>query len=82
MIAQTLTVLVMCCRCSVLQTMIEMDRILRPNGWAIFRDSEEIITEVEEIVTSLHWDVKYSYVEGTQRLLAAKKGMWRPKVIA
>lgn len=68
-------------RCSILQTMIEMDRILRPDGWAIFRDSEEIVTEVEEIVTSLHWDVKYSYVEGTQRLLAAKKGVWRPKAI-
>lgn len=68
-------------RCSVLQTMIEMDRILRPDGWAVFRDSEEIISEVEEIVTSLHWDVKYSYVIGTQRLLAAQKGIWRPTAI-
>jgi hypothetical protein len=70
-----------CCRGSILTLLVEMDRILRPEGWAIFRDSEELVSEAEEIVKSLHWDVTYSFVEGTQRILAAQKGMWRPEAL-
>ncbi|CAM6129217.1 unnamed protein product [Calypogeia fissa] len=66
-------------RCSILTTVIEMDRILRPTGWAIFRDKEETIGEIQEIIKSLHWTVKYSYVEGTQQFLAAQKEFWRPE---
>lgn len=58
---------------------MEMDRILRPDGWAIFRDTAEIMTKVEAIVKSLHWDIVLNSSEEGSTLLVAQKKFWRPE---
>jgi hypothetical protein len=40
---------------------VEVDRVLRPEGQLIVRDNIETISEVENIVKSLHWEVRMSY---------------------
>ncbi|XP_024362472.1 probable methyltransferase PMT23 [Physcomitrium patens] len=64
--------------CSIVHLMMEMDRILRPDGWAIFRDEKSNLVEVEEILKSLHWDVKLSFSKQNEELLAVQKKFWRP----
>jgi hypothetical protein len=59
-----------CCRCAILTLVVEMDRNLRPYGCAIFRDSEELVSEVEEIVKLLHWDVVHPLKVCTGGLLS------------
>ena len=58
---------------------MEMDRILRPDGWAIFRDSADIMVNVEAIVKSLHWSIVVSSTQGEAKLLVAQKKFWRPE---
>lgn len=64
--------------CSVVHLVMEMDRILRPDGWAIFRDERSNLAEVEEILKSLHWDVKLTFAKQNEELLAVQKRFWRP----
>jgi hypothetical protein len=56
-----------------------MDRILRPEGWAIFRDKVETLSTVQETLRSLHWEVRLSYEQQNEQLLVAQKTFWRPK---
>jgi len=64
--------------CSIVHLAMEMDRILRPDGWAIFRDERSKLAEVEEILKSLHWDVKLAFAKQNEELLAVQKRFWRP----
>jgi hypothetical protein len=64
--------------CSMVHLVMEMDRILRPDGWAIFRDEKANLAEVEEIAKSLHWDIKLTFVKQNEELLAVQKKFWRP----
>lgn len=61
-----------------MNVVMEMDRILRPDGWAIFRDRVEVSKNIERIVKSLHWDVVLAYTQGEEELLVAQKRFWRP----
>jgi tRNA1(Val) A37 N6-methylase TrmN6 len=67
------------CRCNLENLVLEMDRILRPQGWAIFRDKVETLSEVQETLRSLHWEVRLSYEQQNEQLLVAQKTFWRPK---
>ncbi len=69
-------------RCSLENLVLEMDRILRPDGWAIFRDEVEVLKKVQKMVTSLHWDVRVMYTIKGEELLAAQKRFWRPDASA
>lgn len=62
-----------------MNVVMEMDRILRPDGWAIFREKSEVLSRVEDIVKSLHWDVVLSFKKSDQKLLVAQKRFWRPE---
>ncbi|TVT97028.1 hypothetical protein EJB05_56909 [Eragrostis curvula] len=42
-------------RCKVLPVIVEVDRILRPNGKFIVRDDKETVDEVQRVVRSLQW---------------------------
>ena len=66
------------CRCDIKGTVVEMDRLLRPEGWAIFREKLESITEIESLITSLHWEVRMKYAKEPEGLLVAQKTSWRP----
>lgn len=57
----------------------EADRILRPEGKLIVRDSVEIIEELESMVRSLQWKVRMTYSKDKEGLLCVQKSMWRPK---
>ncbi|KAH8939742.1 hypothetical protein BDL97_15G052100 [Sphagnum fallax] len=64
--------------CKLENLLLEMDRILRPDGWAIFRDEVKVLNVVQEIVKSLHWDVKQMNTKKGEEILAVQKRFWRP----
>ncbi|KAJ8762394.1 hypothetical protein K2173_007554 [Erythroxylum novogranatense] len=57
---------------------VEMDRVLRPGGWAIMRDKVAILDPLEGILKSLHWDIRLTYYQDKEGLLCAQKTLWRP----
>lgn len=67
-------------RCKLAPIIAEVDRIVRPGGMLVVRDERSIISEVETLLKSLHWEIIYSKEQ--ESLLSAKKGTWRPITIA
>ncbi|CAI5504338.1 unnamed protein product [Closterium sp. Naga37s-1] len=66
-------------RCDITSVLLEMDRLLRPEGWAVFRDHTRMGGSILNIATSFHWKLKFNKTEGGEVLLAFQKGFWRPK---
>ncbi|BAT79175.1 hypothetical protein LR48_Vigan04g125900 [Vigna angularis] len=66
-------------RCNLAAVVAEADRILRPEGKLIVRDSVEIIEELESMLRSLQWKVRMTYSKDKEGLLCVQKSMWRPK---
>lgn len=68
------------CRCSAEDILLEMDRVLRPEGAVIFRDHEDILTKVRKIVTGMRWNTKMvDHEDGpliTEKVLFAVKQYW------
>jgi len=58
--------------------MAEVDRILRPEGKLIVRDTTEIINEVAAMVKSMQWEVRMTYSKEKVGFLCVQKSMWRP----
>ncbi|KAM0838990.1 hypothetical protein ACQ4PT_060595 [Festuca glaucescens] len=65
-------------RCKVLPVIVEVDRILRPNGKLIVRDDKETVDEIVEVVRSMHWEVRMTVSKRKEAMLCARKTMWRP----
>ncbi|KAK8449972.1 hypothetical protein SEVIR_7G294200v4 [Setaria viridis] len=65
-------------RCELLPVIVEVDRILRPEGKLIVRDDRATVEEVESIARSLHWEVRMTVSEQGEGLLCVGKTMWRP----
>uniref|UniRef100_A0A0E0MKA7 Methyltransferase n=1 Tax=Oryza punctata TaxID=4537 RepID=A0A0E0MKA7_ORYPU len=65
-------------RCKLLPVMVEVDRILRPEGKLIVRDGRDTAVEVESILRSLHWEVRMTVSKQGEMMLCAKKTAWRP----
>nr|XP_043607848.1 probable methyltransferase PMT28 [Erigeron canadensis] len=57
---------------------VEMDRILRPGGWAIIRDKAPILKSLEDIFKSLHWEIRMTFIQSKEGILCVQKTMWRP----
>ncbi|PON40859.1 putative methyltransferase PMT [Parasponia andersonii] len=57
---------------------VEMDRILRPGGWAIIRDKVEILDPLEGILKSLQWDIRMTFAKDKEGIICAQKTKWRP----
>ncbi|XP_042487444.1 probable methyltransferase PMT9 isoform X1 [Macadamia integrifolia] len=74
--------------CSVEDLLVEMDRILRPDGFVIIRDGPSIINHVRKFLTALQWDGWLSEVEPRvdalssreERVLIARKKLWEESV--
>lgn len=64
------------CRQAV-SIVVEMDRILRPGGWAIIRDKAQILKSLEAIFKSLHWEIRVTFVQEKEGILCVQKTMWR-----
>lgn len=68
--------------------LIEMDRILRPDGFVIIRDVPSVIDHIRKYVTVLRWDGWLSEVEPRidalskveERVLIARKKLWGKEV--
>ena len=69
--------------------MIEMDRILRPDGFVIIRDKPSIINYIRKFVTALRWDGWLTEVEpkidglfpSEERVLIARKKKWSDELL-
>jgi SAM-dependent methyltransferase len=68
-------------KCNLMALVAEVDRILRPEGKLIVRDKVEIITELESILKSMHWEVRLTYSKDKEGLLCVQKSIWRPKEV-
>ncbi|KAF8642713.1 hypothetical protein HU200_067090 [Digitaria exilis] len=66
-------------RCKLLAVFAEVDRVLRPYGKLIVRDTADTINELESMAKSLQWEVRMTYTKGNEGLLCVEKSMWRPK---
>ncbi|KAL2347220.1 hypothetical protein Fmac_001220 [Flemingia macrophylla] len=66
-------------RCNLAAVVAEADRILRPDGKLIVRDTVDIIDELESMVRSMQWKVRMTYSKDKEGLLCVQKSTWRPK---
>ncbi|PQQ13227.1 Methyltransf_29 domain-containing protein [Prunus yedoensis var. nudiflora] len=70
--------------CGAEDLLIEMDRILRPDGFVIIRDKPAVINYIRKFLTALKWDGWLSEVEprvdalssSEERVLIARKKLW------
>ena len=60
--------------------LLEMDRILRPQGSVIIRDDVDILVDVKSVIDKLQWDSRMVDHEGgphvREKLLIAVKQYW------
>ncbi|KAJ7963933.1 S-adenosyl-L-methionine-dependent methyltransferases superfamily protein [Quillaja saponaria] len=61
-------------RCDIVDVVVELDRVLRPDGYLLVQDSREMINKLGPILNSLHWSVTLY----KNRFLLGKKSLWRP----
>ncbi|XP_004490045.1 probable methyltransferase PMT2 [Cicer arietinum] len=67
-------------KCNIEDILLEMDRILRPEGAVIFRDEVDILIKVKKIVGGMRWDTKMvDHEDGPlvpEKILIAVKQYW------
>lgn len=66
-------------RCNLVGVVVEVDRILRPEGKLIVRDDVETINELEKMLKSMQWEVRLTYSKDSEGLLCVQKSQWRPQ---
>lgn len=61
--------------------MVEMDRLLRPEGTVVVRDSPEVIEKVDRIARAVRWKSSMQEKEpesnGREKILVATKTSWK-----
>ena len=62
-------------RCEITDVAIEMDRILRPGGFLLVKDTMAVTNKLTPILRSLHWSITLQ----REQFLIATKGFWRPQ---
>ncbi|KAI9111821.1 hypothetical protein K1719_017511 [Acacia pycnantha] len=67
-------------KCNPDDILLEMDRILRPEGAVIFRDEVDVLIKVKKIVSGMRWDAKLvDHEDGPlvpEKILIAVKQYW------
>lgn len=67
-------------KCEIEDILLEMDRILRPQGSVIIRDDVDVLTKVKNVVDGLQWDNRMTdHEEGPlvrEKLIVATKQYW------
>ncbi|KAL2335901.1 hypothetical protein Fmac_010347 [Flemingia macrophylla] len=67
-------------RCDMVDILLEMDRILRPQGSVILRDDVDVLMKVKSIADEMQWDARITDHEegsyGRQKILVAVKEYW------
>ncbi|KAK9748986.1 hypothetical protein RND81_02G095000 [Saponaria officinalis] len=66
-------------RCSTLNILVEIDRILRPEGWVIFRDTASLIESARPIIARLRWESRVIDLDGNnnEKLLICQKPFFK-----
>ncbi|XP_043725191.1 probable methyltransferase PMT6 [Telopea speciosissima] len=66
--------------CLLEDIMLEMDRILRPQGFVIIRDDESIVSRIKDLAPKFLWDVESHLLEDKQKkmehVLICRKKFW------
>eukprot|EP00252_Welwitschia_mirabilis_P020639 TRINITY_DN5095_c0_g1_i1.p1 TRINITY_DN5095_c0_g1~~TRINITY_DN5095_c0_g1_i1.p1 ORF type:complete len:616 (+),score=125.91 TRINITY_DN5095_c0_g1_i1:210-2057(+) len=67
-------------KCNIEDILLEMDRILRPEGAVIFRDNVDILNKVKKIIGGMRWNSKMvDHEDGPlvpEKVLVAVKQYW------
>ncbi|CAF2148539.1 hypothetical protein BRARA_A01015 [Brassica rapa] len=66
-------------RCEMKYVMLEMDRILRPNGYAIIRESSYFADTIASVAKELRWSCRKEKTESeseSEKLLICQKKLW------
>lgn len=67
-------------RCEMEDILLEMDRILRPEGSVIFRDDVDVLVKIKRITDEMEWESKIvDHEDGPlerEKLLFAVKKYW------
>ncbi|KAI8547088.1 hypothetical protein RHMOL_Rhmol07G0167500 [Rhododendron molle] len=66
-------------RCEMKYVLLEMDRILRPNGYAIIRESNYFVDSVATIAKGMRWGCRKEDTEygvDKERILICQKKLW------
>ncbi|CAN7106390.1 unnamed protein product, partial [Brassica rapa subsp. narinosa] len=63
---------------SLVSVMVEVDRILRPQGTFIVNDGMEKIGEIEKMMESLKWNVRMTHSRYGEGVISVQKSWWRP----
>ncbi|KAJ8567576.1 hypothetical protein K7X08_019784 [Anisodus acutangulus] len=69
-------------RCKIVAVMAEVDRIVRPGGKLIVRDDSATTKEVENLLKSLHWEIRKTISQNQVGIISAQKTFWRPNTSA
>ncbi|KAJ4966690.1 hypothetical protein NE237_018539 [Protea cynaroides] len=66
-------------RCNMLDLFTEIDRLLRPEGWVVFRDTAPLIESARAIAARLKWDARVVEIESNsdERLLICQKPFFK-----
>lgn len=66
--------------CKIEDILLEMDRILRPEGIVIIRDEVDVLNDVRKIANGMRWDTKLmDHEDGPlvpEKILYAVKQYW------
>ncbi|XP_031502780.1 probable methyltransferase PMT21 [Nymphaea colorata] len=66
-------------RCDIKYVLLEMDRILRPNGYVLIREASHIVEAISPITKALRWGCQKRETEsskGKEKLLVCQKKLW------
>ncbi|CAM8912178.1 unnamed protein product [Rhodiola kirilowii] len=67
-------------RCDISDILLEMDRILRPEGTVIFRDTVEVLVKIQDITDGMKWRSQIMDHESgpfnPEKILLATKSYW------
>ncbi|KAK9147764.1 hypothetical protein Scep_006521 [Stephania cephalantha] len=68
-------------RCNLVDLMVEMDRMLRPEGSVVIRDSPDVLEKVARIARAIRWTTtlheKEAESTGKEKILVATKKFWK-----
>lgn len=59
--------------------LLEMDRLLRPQGYAIVRESKFFVDAIATLAKGMRWDCKThdtEYKVDTEKVLLCRKKLW------
>ncbi|GLT63168.1 hypothetical protein SLA2020_357490 [Shorea laevis] len=66
--------------CKLEDIMLEMDRVIRPQGFIIIRDEDSITSRIQDLAPKFLWDVESHFLENkekkTETVLICRKKFW------